>query len=167
MTIAWFLVPMSVKPHSLFQWMRYCPMDDFTDQLRAEGGDWAESEVLGNSAIVKVRASDALLGVIAGTAGFYRIPWDWLLADTMADWTNAQYNVVRARLGQMGFTSQEISAALGSNVQQWRTHTFEDLLRFVCSRRFKPLSIDGNGSVTFSDIRVLPLQPDELDRKVR
>ena len=50
--------------------LRYCAMDDFTRQIRAEGGNWVESEVAGDQAIVKVRASAALLTVIANTPGF-------------------------------------------------------------------------------------------------
>ena len=136
MTIAWYVCGYKINPTRAK--FRFCAMNDFTPQINADAGAWAESECLGGSAIVKVRASDATLATIAGTAGFSRIPWTWLLQDTMAALTNAQYNVLRARVKQMGYTDAEMNAVLGATVAAWRTHTFQQLLNFICQRRLKP-----------------------------
>ena len=68
MAVAYFLCP--YKRSLIMERARYCVMDDFTRQIRAEGGDWSESEVADNQAVVKVRASAALLSVIGATPGF-------------------------------------------------------------------------------------------------
>lgn len=63
---------------------RYCAMDDFTPLIRTDGGDWAEAEIVGNRAIVKVRASDATLNTIASEPTFARLPD---IAAAMAQWS--------------------------------------------------------------------------------
>ena len=136
MTIAWYVCGYKIdvnRPN-----VRFCAMNDFNTAIQTDGGAWAESECLGGNAIVKVKASDATLNTIAGTNSFDRIPWAWLLQDTMAQLTNAQYNVVRSRVNQMGYTDAEIDAVLGASVAEWRTHTFQQLLNFICQRRLKP-----------------------------
>jgi hypothetical protein len=64
-SIAWFIAPYKQREKSRTP-TRYCAMDDFTAQIAADGGAWAESEIDGNIAIVRVRASDDLLKKIAG-----------------------------------------------------------------------------------------------------
>lgn len=53
--IAWLLVPYVHRLDVLRPW-RYCAMDEHTAELQAEGGDWAESEINGDRAVVRVRA---------------------------------------------------------------------------------------------------------------
>ncbi len=133
MATAWFICPYKRKlnyPSPL----RYCAMDDFTPQIHGEGGRWSETEVLGGYAIVKARASDALLTTIAGTAGFQRLPVA-LLTEPLSSLTGAQRTAIRNRILAMGYTDAEITTALGANIGQ---RTLGQVLRFAASRRLKP-----------------------------
>jgi hypothetical protein len=109
-------------------------MDEFTPQIYSQGGQWAETEVLGNYAIVKVRASDATLTTIAATEGFQRLPLT-LLTESLSSLTGAQRTSIRNRLIAMGYTDTEINTALGANIGQ---RTLGQVLRFAASRRLKP-----------------------------
>ena len=46
MPIAWFICPYKQRPAPKRNF-RYCAMDDLTAVIRADGGDWSETEVLG------------------------------------------------------------------------------------------------------------------------
>jgi hypothetical protein len=48
-------------------------MNDFTADIRADGGDWSEAEIDGNKAIVKVRAKPGTLNQIERGADFERL----------------------------------------------------------------------------------------------
>jgi hypothetical protein len=112
-------------------------MDDYTPQITADGGTWAETEVLGGYALVKVRAAQTTLNTIAGVTGFQRIPLS-VLTSPLSSLTTAQRNAIRTTLGNMGFTPAEILAAAGSNAAQMGTHTLGEILRFAAQRRLKP-----------------------------
>ena len=122
---------------------RYCAMDDFTDAIRLDSGDWAETEVLGNYAIVKVRASDATLSSIAGAAGFVRLPVD-RLNDSLVALNGGQIRTLRDRLIDMGYDDAEIDSSLGVNLS---VRTLGDLLRFAASRRRKPRYDSGQDQI--------------------
>jgi len=66
--IGYFLCP--YKRSLIIPRQRYCAMNDFHAQIRADGGAWSESEVAGNQAVVKISASASLLAIIAATPGF-------------------------------------------------------------------------------------------------
>ena len=70
MALAWFICPYKRGPGP--DVIRYPAMDDFTSLIRGDGGDWAETEILGNAALVKVRASSGTLTTINGAAGFLK-----------------------------------------------------------------------------------------------
>lgn len=133
MALAWFICTYKRRVGASRP-TRYCAMDDFTDTIRADGGDWAESEVLGNRAIVKVRASEATLTTIAGAVGFVRLPAD-RLADLLVSLNRAQLAALRAQLNDMGYDDTKIDASLGVNLS---IRTLGDVLRFAASRRLKP-----------------------------
>ena len=64
MATAWYLCPYkrrlpAQKP------IRYCAMDDMTQEIVAAGGEWAEAEIDGDQTIVRVRASDQVLSSLA------------------------------------------------------------------------------------------------------
>jgi hypothetical protein len=139
MAIAWFICGYKLKAgkNDLMN-TRYCAMDDFTSAILADAGTWSETEVLGGSALVKVRANAATLTTIAGTVGFQRIP-SWVnLTDTLGSMTTAQRTAILNRITAMGYTLAEIQTALGTNLTGWRSHTLGDVLRFCSSRRLKP-----------------------------
>lgn len=128
--MAWFICSYKVDPNDAAS--RYCAMDDFTVLIRSSGGAWSETEVLGNKAIVKVRAPAALLTTIAGTVGFYRLPTDNLNA-TVGSLTNAQRTALRNQILTMGYTQAEMDA-LG----QFNTRTIAQVFSLAASRRLKP-----------------------------
>lgn len=72
MNTAWFIVKyeedLTAKPFPL----RWCAVDKYTPQIEAESGCWEEIEIKGNQAIVKVKASQPLLNIIANE--FQEIP---------------------------------------------------------------------------------------------
>lgn len=137
MSYAWFVCGY-INVNDPIHPNRYCAMDTFTAQIYGEGGEWSESEVLGGYAVVKVRASDALLSTIAGTAGYYRIPDKWVLSDYLDTLTNAKKNAINNRLLAMGYTQAEIDAALGSTLAEWKTKTLHQLLNMAAQKRLKP-----------------------------
>jgi hypothetical protein len=134
MAYAWFLCPYKRRVSEVRP-TRYCAMDDFTAAVRSDGGDWSETEVLGDAALVKVRASDATLTTIAGTAGFHRLLNKVLLSGSLSDLTALQLNFINTRLLALGYSQAEIDAASGGD---WRTKTLEDLLQMIAKRRLRP-----------------------------
>lgn len=139
MPIAWYLAPYKRRNPGELPPQRYCAMDDFTDQIRADGGTWDETEILGDRALVKVNASQATLTTISGTAGFFTIPQRFFaLEDTLADLTNGERNQITSAVLSLGYTQAELDAAMGTTLAQWRTRTLADLLGVAATRRLKP-----------------------------
>lgn len=130
--MAWFLCPYKLR--SVFTNRRYCAMDDFTAQILADGGNWRETEVLGNAALVKVQASAATLSAINAAPGFTRIPVN-RLDDPLSSLTSAQLTTIKNKVLALGYTQQELTDALGSNLS---LITLGQLLRFIATRRLKP-----------------------------
>ena len=131
MPINWYLVP--YKRHLTGKIpSRYCAMDDFTPGIQADGGAWAETEVLGNHAIVKVRARTATLTLL--NAQFQRLPGT-TLTDTLTSLTTVQVSALQDIIIALGYSAEELKAALGTNL---RAKTLGDVLRFIASRRLKP-----------------------------
>ena len=58
MAYGWFVVPYTRRNPGQVPPERYCSMDDFTALIRAAGGDWDETEILGDAALVKAPARD-------------------------------------------------------------------------------------------------------------
>lgn len=108
-------------------------MDDFTNQIYAAGGRWAETEVLGNKAIVKVNAPDALIPTLDST--FTRFPKD-SLNDSLASLSTAQKNALKNFIQNLGYTAQEIQDDLGLDIG---TETLRDVLVFIAKRRLAPV----------------------------
>lgn len=131
MAIAWFLCPYVRKPG--LRVMRVCAMDQFTTSIKADGGAWAETEVLGNRAIVKVAASPATLSLIANTPTFRRIPLA-LLNNPLSSLTARQRTAIKNEILDAGYTLAEIDAAL----PDLTAVTLRQVLRFLATRRLKP-----------------------------
>ena len=142
MPVAWFFAPYKRLPDP--EPTRYCAMDDFTRQILADpeyaGGEpWRECECLGDQAIVKVRASSTLLQTINAAPGFQRIPARFTdLSQTLGDLTNTERTQLNNKLLSLGYTQQEINAALGSSLNGWRSITLRQVFRFALTRRLKP-----------------------------
>jgi hypothetical protein len=154
MAIGWFICPYKRRLGERNP-TRYCAMDDFTLVLRAEGGDWSETEVLGDAALVKVRASETTLAIIAGTAGFHRLLNKVLLSESLSDLTALQLNFVNTRLLALGYSQAEIDAASGGD---WRTKMLKDLLQMIAKRRLRP-RYDADNDLIVLDGPEQPVRP--------
>ena len=165
MALAWFICTYNRRtpPPTPGRATRYCAMDDHTATIRADGGDWSESEVLGNYALVKVRAAAATLTTIGATAGFYRIPAAASLTTPLSTLTGGQRTALRARLEAMGYDTAEITASLGSNLA---LRTLGDVLRFAASLRRKP-RYDAIADEIVMDGDIRTCKPiDDVDREI-
>lgn len=148
MAYAWFICPYNTRTSPITgRIMRYCMMDDFTSQIVADNGWWSETEVLGNAALVKVRAGDALLNTIASTTGIVRVLDRWVLTETLSGLTQIQYNFMRNKLLDMGYTDGEIDSTMGSGRLAWQQKTFGDLLSMVAKKRLKPRYDPGSNTI--------------------
>jgi hypothetical protein len=121
-------------------------MDDFTSQIYADGGAWAETEVLGNHAIVKVRASDITLLAIKNGEGFTMLPKNVLTA-TLSDLTANQKTAIRNKIESLGYSTQEIRDKLGNDIG---SKTLADVLRFIATRKRMP-RVDQNTQTIICD----------------
>jgi hypothetical protein len=143
-------------------------MIQYDSSISAENGAWQYTEVLGNQAIVKVRASAGLLTTIANDAlgmGITRLPLAQLSA-SLASLTAAQRAAIRDRLEAAGYTVAEISARFPN--QDLTTVTLGDVLRFLAQRRRKPRWTDGTRTAVVLDGQAVPpgKTVDELDSEV-
>ena len=109
-------------------------MDDFTAQIHGVGGRWTETEILGDRAIVKVRAPAAALDAIANTVGFRRLPKD-RLNDSLADLPQNIKTKLRDEVLDAGYTIEQFNARFPGGLG---SVTLRDLLRFMATRRLKP-----------------------------
>src|SRR3990167_627495 len=133
MPVGWFLSPYTRRLTKGLP-SRYCVMDDFTTRIQADGGDWAETEVLGNHAVVKVRAALGTLQDIAAASSFQRLPKD-RLDDALSDLPDAQKRAIRQTLESLGYPLDEIKTALGDDLG---SKALRDVLRFATTRRLTP-----------------------------
>jgi hypothetical protein len=129
MAVAWFLAPYRQKALNSLP-ARYCAVDEFTAQIRADGGTWAETECLGNYTVVKVRASSSTLQAIGAAAGVRRLPKD-RLDDPLSSLTNTQKTTLRNWIEGLGYTRAEWQADLGTNLG---AITLRQALRFILKR---------------------------------
>ena len=159
MALAFYLVPYALRIGT-DRPTRYCQMDDFTSQITADGGTWSEVEVLGNHAIVKVRASAATHVLI--DAQFQRIPVS-RLDDPLNTLTTNQLLALRNKVVALGYSLPEINAALGSDLS---LITLGQLLRFIASRRLKPRYDAGTDKIMLDGPVQVCESVDALDRRI-
>jgi len=138
MSIGWFLCPYIRDDGPLGRPGRTCAMDIYTATIAGDGGAWSETEVLGDIALVKVRASDTTLATIASAVGFVRVLAKTALANSLSDLTAVQRTAITNKLLVMGYEQTEINAAMGNTLALWRAKTFGDLLSLIATRRRKP-----------------------------
>lgn len=163
MTVAWFICPykrLAGAPHP----MRYPAMDDFTASIVADGGTWSETEVLGNVALVKVRASDVTLTAINAAAGMLRIPNHFALSDTLGDLTAGQRNAIVAQLQTMGYDITEIRNVMPAG--GWASVTLGQVLKFAATRRLRSRYDVGTDTIICDGVSD-PVRPvDDVDGEV-
>jgi hypothetical protein len=131
--IGWFIVPYARRTMGATI-ARYCKVNDFNAQIVAAGGAWSESEVLGDCAIVKVRATQAGIDQLDAQPGFIRIPVE-RLDDPLSTLSAAKKLQIRTKLETMGYSLAEIQDALGVDLG---TKTLRQLLIFMTTRRIRP-----------------------------
>lgn len=134
MPIGWFIAPYKRLLVGVRGPTRYCAMDDFTTLIWADGGDWTETEILGNRAVVKVRASSTTLTAINAAVGFTRLPKD-ALDIALSDLTNGQKQALRDEALDQGYTLSEIQDRFPNDLG---SYTLGEVLRFMATRRRKP-----------------------------
>lgn len=155
MAVGWFLAPY-VRRAGARRPTRYVVVDDLTAAIRADGGDWTETEVLGDHAIVKVRASAATLNLVAAIPGVTRIPVG-RLDDPLSSLTAGQQQALRDKVLALGYTPAEVNAALPNPIG---TYTLRQVLRFVATRRLKPRYDQATDTIII-DGPVQPVRPIE------
>jgi hypothetical protein len=161
MPTGWFLVPYRRRPGGRV--VRYCAMDDHTPAIRVAGGEWAETEVLGQHAVVKVSGTTEILGELAAAPDVQRIPVA-RLDDPLSSLTNAQRTAIRNRVLALGYTAEELDAALPGNLGNF---TLRQLLLFICRRRRK-VRYDAVTDTVVDDGPEQPVRPlDDVDSAVR
>jgi hypothetical protein len=154
MPIAWYVCPYKrITGRPVSRPGRYCAMDDFTAEIIADGGAWTESEVLGDCAVVKVRASDATLTTINAATGFTRIPLT-ALSQSLGSLTAAQRTAIRNRIVAAGYTMEEINARFPNIANA----TLRQVLEFWARRRLKP-RYDAASDTIVLDGDVQPCRP--------
>lgn len=159
MALAWFGCPYKVNTTDPNNPFRYCAMDDFTAQILADGGAWREGEILGDYALVKVRASAATLTAINAAPGMLRVPNHFDLSDTLGDLTAPQRTAILNFALARGYTQAQIDAALPAN---WQNVTLGQVLRFLSSRWRRPSDIVG-GATVFESVDWAGGAPESVD----
>ena len=162
MAIGWFIIPYKRRPTEQEPRTRYPAIDDYTADIKAAGGQWAETEVLGNCCIVKVRASVGVLNAIAAVDGFQRLPKD-RLDDPLSDLSIQALKLFRDILEGMGYTLGEIKDRFGNDLS---IYTLRDVLKFATRRRLKP-RYDAQTDEIIIDGIVQPVKPlEKVDAEV-
>lgn len=127
--IAWYIVPYK-RDVGIATPARYCAIQDHTPL--GVGRAWTESEVLGDRAIVKVRAPAEMLAVLDGV--YRRLPKN-RLDDSLADVSVEGKRALVDEMADMGYSPAEIGAGLPADLGAC---TLGDVLRFMATRRRKP-----------------------------
>lgn len=139
MALAWYVVPYKRRNPGETPPERYCAMDDFTVQIIADGGTWDETEILGDAALVKVRAGPETMNTLNGQAGWLAIPKRFYnLEDGLTDLLNGEKNQIENVLRALGYSQAEIDAEMGGTLALWRQKPLETLLNLFAKRRLKP-----------------------------
>jgi hypothetical protein len=158
MPVAWYVVPYTLHP--VLPRTRYPAIDDYTAQIKAAGGTWSETEILGNQCLVKVRGPVALLQALAGV--YTRLPKDQL-DDSLADLSSAVRSALRDWLQDSGYSLAEIRARFGDDLG---SYTLRDVLRFAASRRLKPRWDEGTGEIVLDGEAQACRPVDNVDAEV-
>jgi hypothetical protein len=160
MAIGWFIVPYKrdlIRPRPT----RYCAMDDFTAAIRADGGDWAETEVLGDRAIVKARAKEATLDKIASV--YKRLPVD-RLGDSLTSQPAEVKTALIDELENMGYSQAELQRQFARDLGNY---TLGDVLRFAAGRRLKPRYDAATDAIVCDGIEQACRSVESVDEEVK
>lgn len=146
-SIGWYIVPY-VRDYSIGspQPARHCELCLYNKQIWDAGGKWTCVEVLGNRAIVKIKAPAAILNMI--DSKYKRLPKD-RLGDSLSDLPNNIKIALKNEILDMGYTIAEVKAKFGSDLGQF---TLRDVLKFMAKRRLKPRYIPETDTIVCDGI---------------
>ncbi|KKL92142.1 hypothetical protein LCGC14_1887660 [marine sediment metagenome] len=134
--IAWYIAPYKIELDDSSG--RYCAMNDYTNQIiYIDKGNWSESEVLGDRAVVKVNASASTLAALDSV--FERMPKDGL-DDSLSAVSISDKLALKNEGLDMGYSNAEWEEEFPNNLD---TYQLKDILQFYTKRRLKP-RFDGN-----------------------
>lgn len=168
MPIAWIICPYKRRksgfgiPYNGSP-IRYCAMDDFTKLIYEEGGDWSESEILGDHAIVKIRAGWKTIEKISAETGFTKLP-KVDLSDNLSDLISDQKTAITEKIVELGYSADEIKNTLGDDIG---TKTFKELLKFMAKRRLKPRYDRETDTIICDGVEQKCRSIEELDNAVK
>ena len=129
--IAWYIAPYKIRLYD--SQFRYCAIDDYTDLIiNTDKGNWSESEVLGNRAVVKVKASASTLIILDSV--FERMPKDGL-EDSLVTVAIGDKAALKNEGLDMGYSNIEWDEEFPNNLG---TYKLKDILHFYTKRRLKP-----------------------------
>jgi len=161
MAIGWYIVPYKIRDFRVMGIRpRYPEMDDYTTQINAADGAWAEVEVLGNRAIVKLRAPSNILS-IADTV-FKRLPKD-LLDGTLSDLPTAAKTALKNEILDQGYTLKEIKDRFGNDLGDY---TLRQVLKFMATRRKTPRYDSNTDEIILDGPDVACENIDNLDNRI-
>ena len=135
MPIGWYITPYKMFPQALGypDRTRYCAMNDYTDLIiNTDKGNWSETEVLGDRAVVKVKASASTLAVLDGV--FTRLPKNGL-EDSLVTVATGDKTALKSEGLDMGYTDIEWDTDFPNDLG---TYQLKDVLHFYTKRRLKP-----------------------------
>lgn len=130
--IAWYIVPY-VRDRRIGspQPSRHCELSLYNKQIWDAGGKWTCREILGNRAIVKIKAPAAILEMI--DSKYKRLPKD-RLGDSLSDLSSGVKTALKNEILDMGYSLQEIKSKFGNAVSIGQ-FTLRDVLKFMAKRK--------------------------------
>jgi len=160
--IGWYIIPYKRRISTGLVKDRYPEINDYSGQIHAAGGQWAETEVLGNRCIVKVRAPVGVLNVLDAVPGFKRLPKD-RLDDSLADLHPSVRQALRKELIDMGYTVHEVKDRFDNNLGR---STLRQVLHFMTRRRFVPRHNKSTDEIVFDGQQRVPRTVESVDKEV-
>jgi hypothetical protein len=138
--IGWYIVPYKRRLDQALP-VRCPAINDYTAEICGAGGSWAETEVLGDRCLVKVRASAEVLAMLDGV--YKRLPKE-RLDDALSDLSTAAKQKLKNEILGMGYSVGEVQAAFPGDLGDY---CLGDVLHFMASRRLKPRYDAGAGEI--------------------
>lgn len=159
MPVGWYIVPF--RKDEAYAGPLLASQDlaiiDHEAAIIASGGAFAWVRILGQRAIVKVRASTAVLQTLNGV--YKRLPKN-SFNDSLADLSGPVKAALRDEALDQGYTLAEIQARFGNDLGQY---TLAEVLRFMATRRRKPRYDEGTDTV-IEDGDIVTIPADALDK---
>lgn len=165
MPIGWYIVPF--RKDSAYPGPFLASQDlaivDHEVAILASGGALAWVRILGQRAIVKVRASAGVLTTLNGA--YKRLPKN-AFNDSLADLSGPVKTALKDEALDQGYTLAEIQARFPGDLGDY---TLAQVLRFYATRRRKPRYDEGSGTIIEDgEIVIIPPEAiDELEAKIQ